>query len=240
MVNISNIFATFCVENCTEKCAHYFKHTASYPSVSLMAVPSKVLKSIVRDNLLQHLADAGMLTDAQHGFLPKKSRTSQMLKVMEDWSAEVESGGPVDVAYLDFAKAFDSVPHWRLLEKLHAYGIRGKLLDWISAFLIDRRQRVVIRGSKSEWASVTSGTPQGSVLGPTLFTLFVNDMPQQVLSCVKLFADDTKLYCPVTGVADLQADIDALVNWSKKWLLPFNSTKCSVMTSAGRTQAMPK
>ena len=202
----------------------------SYRPVSLTAVPSKVLESIIRDNLLQHLSDAGALTDAQHGFLPKKSCTSQLLEVMEDWSAAVESGEPVDVAYLDFAKAFDSVPHRRLLGKLHAYGIRGKLLDWISAFLIDRRQRVVIQGSKSEWVPVTSGIPQGSVLGPTLFTVFVNDMPQQVLSCIKLFADDTKLYCPVTGgVADLQADIDALVNWSKKWLLPFNSTKCRVM-----------
>ena len=91
----------------------------------------------MQDNLLQHLSDAGMLTDAQHGFLPKKSCTSQLLEVMEDWSAAVESGEPVDVAYLDFAKAFDSVPHKRLIEKLHAYGIRGKLLDWISAFLIN-------------------------------------------------------------------------------------------------------
>ena len=129
-----------------------------------------------------------------------------------------------------FAKAFDSVPHKRLLGKLHAYGIRGRLLDWIATFLLARRQRVVIQGSKSEWAPVTSGIPQGSVLGPTLFTLFVNDMPQQVSSCVKLFADDTKLYRPVTnGSTELQADIDALVKWSKEWLLPFNSTKCRVM-----------
>ena len=90
---------------------------------------SKVLKSIVQDNLLQHLSDAEVLTDAQHGFLPKKSCTSQLLEVMEDWSAAVESGEPVDVAHLDFAKAFDSVPHRKFLEMLHAYGIRGKLLD---------------------------------------------------------------------------------------------------------------
>ena len=150
--------------------------------------------------------------------------------MMEDWSAVIEDGEPVDVAYLDFAKAFDSVPHKRLIGKLHAYGIRGRVLDWIAAFLLDRRQRVVIQDSKSEWAPVTSGIPQGSVLGPTLFTLFVNDMPQQVSSCVKLFADDTKLYRRVTnGSAELQADIDALVKWSKEWLLPFNNTKCRVM-----------
>ena len=203
---------------------------ASYRPVSLTAVPSKVLESIVRDNLLNHLSESGLLNDAQHGFLPKRSRTSQLLEVMEDWSGAIEDGEPVDVAYLDFAKAFDSVPHKRLLGKLHAYGIRGRLLDWIAAFLLDRRQRVVIQGSKSEWAPVTSGIPQGSVLGPTLFTLFVNGMPQQVSSCVKLFADDTKLYRRVTnGSTELQADIDALVKWSKEWLLPFNSTKCRVM-----------
>ena len=114
------------------------------------------------------------------------------------------------------AKAFDSVPHKRLIGKLYAYGIRGKLLEWIAVFLLDRRQTVMIQGSKSKWAPVTSGIPQGSVLGPTLFTLFVNDMPQQVSSCLKLFADDTKLYRRVTGgTAELQADLDALVKWSR-------------------------
>ena len=213
---------------------------ASYRPVSLTAVPSKVLESIVRDNLLNHLSESGLLNDAQHGFLPKRSCTSQLLEVMEDWSGAIEDGEPVDVAYLDFAKAFDSVPHKRLLGKLHAYGIRGRLLDWIAAFLLDRRQRVVIQGSKSEWAPVTSGIPQGSVLGPTLFTLFVNDMPQQVSSCVKLFADDTKLYRRVTnGSTELQADIDALVKWSKEWLLPFNSTKCRVMHLGRRNAEHP-
>ena len=173
------------------------------------------------NNLLNHLSESRLLNDAQHGFLPERSCTSQLLEVMEDWSGAIEDGEPVDVAYLDFAKAFDSVPHKRLLGKLHAYEIRGRLLDWIPAFLLDRRQRVVIQGSKSEWAPVTSGIPQGSVLGPTLFTLFVNDMPQQVSSCVKLFADDTKLYRRVTnGSTELQADIDALVKWSKEWLPP--------------------
>ena len=149
---------------------------------------------------------------------------------MEDWSAAVEDGDPVDVAYLDFSKAFDSVPHQRLLRKLSAYGISGKLLDWIEAFLVGRGQRVVVQGSKSAWAPVTSGIPQGSVLGPTLFTIFVNDMPSQVANHIKLFADDTKLYCRVPdSTSDLQADIDALARWSEKWLLPFNESKCKIM-----------
>ena len=128
------------------------------------------------------------------------------------------------------SKTFDSVPHQRLLGKLEAYGVRGKLLRWIEAFLVGRKQRVVIQGSKSAWAPVTSGIPQGSVLGPTLFTIFVNDMPAQVTNSIKLFADDTKLYSRIPdGHAGLQADIDALQRWSEKWLLPFNISKCKVM-----------
>ena len=203
---------------------------ASYRPISLTAVPSKVFESIVRDHLLEHMSETGQINRAQHGFLPKRSCSSQLMEVMEDWSAALEDGDPVDVAYLDFAKAFDAVPHRRLLSKLSAYGVRGKLLAWIEAFLIDRRQRVVVQGSKSAWALVTSGIPQGSVLGPTLFTIFINDMPQQVGNCVKLFADDTKLYRRVPdSTCGLQADIDALMRWSKKWLLPFNASKCKVM-----------
>ena len=133
----------------------------------------------------------------------------------------MEDGDPLDVAYLDFAKAFDSVPHLRLLSKLRSYGVRGRLLDWIEAFLVGRRQRVVVQGSKSSWAPVTSGIPQGSVLGPTLFTIFVNDVPSQVANCIKLFADDTKLYCRVPeGSAGLQPGMDALVRWSDGGVAP--------------------
>ena len=156
--------------------------------------------------------------------------SSQLMEAIEDWGAAVEAGDPVDVAYLDFSKAFDSVPHQRLLGKLRSYGVGGKLLGWIEAFRVGRKQRVVIQGSKSAWAPISSGIPQGSVLGPTLFTIFVKDMPTQVTNSIKLFADDTKLYCRMPdGGAGLQADIDALVKWSEKWLLPFNVSKCRVM-----------
>ena len=202
----------------------------SYRPVSLSSVPSKVMESTIRDRLLQHLCDPGLLNKAQHGFLPKRSCSTQLLEALEDWSAAVEAGEPIDVAYLDFSKAFDSVPHQRLITRLHGYGIRGKVLDWITAFLLDRQQRVVIRSAKSNWTPVTNGIPQGSVLGPILFNIFVNDMPSQVSGCIKLFADDTKLYRHVTdGSAEFQADIDALARWSIKWLLPFNAAKFKVM-----------
>ena len=203
--------------------------------MSLTAIPSKVLESIVRDHLLSHFASTGLLHDAQHGFLPRRCCTTQLLAVMEDWSAAVEAGDPVDIAYLDLSKAFDSVPHQRLLGKLRSYGVGGKLLCWIEAFLIGRTQRVVIQGSKSSWAPVTSGIPQGSVLGPTLFTIFVNDMPSHVVNKVMLFARDTKLYCSAPdSAAGLQQDLDSLADWSEKWLLPFNASKCKVMHVGSR------
>ena len=206
------------------------RNPANYRPISLTAIPCKVLESIVRDHLLEHLMSADLMHPSQHGFLPRRSCTTQLMEVMEAWTAAVEEGDPVDVVYLDFAKAFDSVPHQRLLCKLESHGISGKLLDWIAAFLVGRQQRVMIQGSKSAWAPVTSGVPQGSVLGPTLFTIFVNDIPTQVDSSVQLFADDTKLYRRVSdGKNSLQADIDALVNWSEEWLLPFNASKCKVM-----------
>ena len=204
----------------------------SYRPVSLTSVPSKVLESLVRDGILQHMSESGLLHPAQHGFLPRRSCATQLIEVLEDWTRALDAREPVDVAYLDFSKAFDSVPHQRLLHKLEAYGIRGKLLQWVKAFLTKRSQRVVVQGAKSQWSQVLSGIPQGSVLGPTLFIIFVNDLPSQLLGSVKLFADDTKVYGQVQqldGQSSVQADLDSLSEWSAKWLLPFNAAKCKIM-----------
>ena len=173
-----------------------------------------------------------MVHDAQHGFVPKRSCVSQLLCALNDWTQALEGGDPVDVCYLDFQKAFDSVPHRRLLRKIYDLGIRGSTLGWIEAFLSRRRQRVVIRGEKSEWAPVLSGVPQGSVLGPTLFLAFVNDMPKTTRSDIKLFADDAKVYANVKdqdGQQKLQDDLISHGAWSEKWLMPFNVSKCSTL-----------
>ena len=203
---------------------------SNYRPVSLTSVPSKIMESVIRDQLLEHMQSAGLLSDAQHGFIPRRSCATQLLVTLEDWTRLMENGEPVDVVYTDFKKAFDSVPHRRLLSKLHSYGIRGKLLRWLEAFLTKRRQRVVVNGVFSGWSVVTSGIPQGSVLGPVLFTLYVNDLPDAVTSTVQLFADDMKIYRGVGGGTDhniLQADLDRFVAWSERWLLPFNAAKCS-------------
>ena len=135
----------------------------------------------------------------------------------------------VDAIYLDFQKAFDNVPHHRLFTKLKGYGISGNILEWIKNFLSERKQKVVLNGSNSKWTDVTSGIPQRSVLGPILFTIYINDLSDVVQNVAKLFADDIKLYAAVNNTNDvikLQGDIDILMQWSKDWLLTFNKSKC--------------
>jgi len=133
---------------------------------------------------------------------------------------------------MDFAKAFDKVSHWRLAIKLRNYGITGNLNQWIEDFLHQRTQRVVCNGEHSEWAPVRSGVPQGSVIGPILFLLYINDLPEEVGATVRLFADDTIMYMTMTGATDaasLQQDLDHLAAWEEKWMMKFHPDKCSVL-----------
>ena len=167
---------------------------------------------------------------------------TQLLETLDEWTSILEEGDSVDALYLDFSKAFNSVPHQRLLLKLRSCWVGGKLLNWVEAFLTGRRQRVSVNGSRSEWAAVTSGVPQGplgAVLGPLLFVVFVNDLPGEVLSSVKMFADDTKIYRSVSQASDvhlLQADLNALVGWSERWQLPFNREKCKALHLGRRNE----
>ncbi|KAI8505108.1 hypothetical protein Bbelb_172170 [Branchiostoma belcheri] len=208
------------------------KSPSNYRPVSLTSVTGKVLEGIVRDQIVDHMKSNELFTKHQHGFLPGRSTVTQILECLEDWTESLDGGEPTDVIYLDFRKAFDSVPIQRLLTKIASYGIKGKLLQWIASFLSDRKQRVCVNGALSSWAEVTSGVPQGSVLGPVLFTVFVNDMPEAVTNQLKLFADDTKMYCPVTQekhCEELQANLYKLEEWSTKWQLCFHPDKCTVL-----------
>ena len=131
----------------------------------------------------------------------------------------------MDVVYLDFQKAFDKVPHQRLLLKLKAHGIGNDVITWIEKWLTHRRQRVIVDGDISNWKSVLSGLPQGSVLGPKLFLIYINDLEDDISSKVLNFADDTKVFGNVTKQS-LQDDLDKLVQWSEKWQMLFNFGKC--------------
>ena len=127
-----------------------------------------------------------------------------------------------------YRKAFDTVPHHRLLHKLQQLALDENLMKWLHSFLTDRLMRVVINGSASEWMAVLSGVPQGSVLGPLLFLLFINDLPDWIKANIRMFADDTKIWTQVTAAADmqiLQTDLDSLSLWSKEWLLGFSPEK---------------
>ena len=146
----------------------------------------------------------------------------------------IESGNAVDVIYTDFSNAFDSVLHQRLLKKMESLGITGNTLSWVKAFLSNRQQCVRVDDTLSNWISVISGIPQGSVLGPILFVIFINDMPEMVKSMCQLFADDAKLFRSVdlrdeTSNLTLQEDLEILHHWSEKWQLPFNTGKCKVL-----------
>ena len=126
------------------------------------------------------------------------------------------------IVYLDFKKAFDSVPHQRLLSKLAVYGITGNIFKWIKDFLTNRHQRVRVGNHYSPMTEVLSGIPQGSVLGPILFTIFINDLPNCIQSCCKVFADDTKIYDSTDNAGRIQDDIIRLQRWSDLWNLYFN------------------
>jgi len=144
----------------------------------------------------------------------------------------LDDGEPADIVYLDFAKAFDKVPHSRLLKKVAAVGIDGKLLQWIKYWLSDRRQRVSVNKVLSGWKKVISGVPQGSVLGPLLFIIFINDLENNLTSKICKFSDDTKL-CKKVGtdalVLEMQEDLNKLWDWSEVWEMKFNTKKCVVM-----------
>ena len=166
----------------------------NYRPVSLTSIFSKFMESIIKDHLMCHLLSNNLLSAYQFGFIPGRSCTTQLLYVLDYFTHHLDQGDSVDVIYLDFQKAFDSVPHQRLIQKLSSFGIHGKTLLWIKDFLRNRTQQVVLNGQKSGSILVTSGVPQGSVLGPLLFTMFVNDIPSIVSSPTFMFADDTKIF----------------------------------------------
>ena len=208
------------------------KEAGNYRPVSLTSVPCKLLEKFIRNHLMDYMVENNLISSKQFGFVEKRSTNLQLLNVLKDWCDCLENKNSIDCIYLDFRKAFDTVPHERLLHKLQKYNINKDLIIWIKNFLSGRRQRVEINRKLSEWKPVLSGIPQGSVLGPFLFLLYINDLPDSVKSNIYLFADDTKIFREIKDNADqvlLQEDLDVVMKWSKLWLLDFNTDKCVYM-----------
>ena len=193
----------------------------NYRPVSLTSVICKLLERLIKDHMVDFLVKHKLLNSSQHGFLKARSCLTNMLCFLEEITKWIDVGLPVDIIYLDFQKAFDKVPHQRLLLKLKAHGIGDSITDWIEQWLTDRRQRVVVDGEVSNWKSVLSGVPQGSVLGPILFLIYINDLDDSITSNILKFADGDKQH--------LQNDLDRLVKWSEKWQMLFNFGKCKCL-----------
>lgn len=205
---------------------------ANYRPVSLTSVVCKVLERLIRDRIAKYLEAENLLSTSQHGFVKGRSCTTNLLETLDVVTKSLADGYAVNLIYLDFLKAFDMVPHRRLLLKLKGYGFKTDLLNWLESFLSNRRQRVVLGDSVSEWKSVTKGVPQGSVLGPLLFLLFINDMPELFSNQSKLYAEDSKIIAMIEDIGKalaLQNDINALTDWTKNWLMRLNVSKCKVM-----------
>ncbi|PJE77527.1 hypothetical protein CI610_03548 [invertebrate metagenome] len=205
----------------------------NYRPVSLTSIIVKTLEKLVRDSIVKHMDKNDLLSSKQFGFISGRSTQLQLLTVLEEWTDIIDKGGQLDVIYMDFMKAFDKVPHQRLLKKLTGYGISQKIVKWIEDFLSNRCQRVIVKGKSSKTYPVISGIPQGSVLGPILFVIYINDLPEITASQSPLFADDTKLYRQINSNDDvqiLQNDLDKLQIWSNTWLLKFHPKKCKVLS----------
>ena len=207
---------------------------ANYRPVALTCILCKVLEHVVCSNINRQLATYSWLSNYQHGFRARRSCESQLLIATNDLNQALNQNGRVDAAVLDFSKAFDKVPHRRLLRKLDHCGVRGDTLKWLEHFLIGRKQRVVIDGVESDECDVVSGVPQGSVLGPLLFIIFINDIGAQLSpdTQIRLFADDALVYRVMHSHQDViafQADLDKLTAWADKWCMSFNVDKCYAM-----------
>ena len=209
------------------------KDPLNYRSVSLLPIFGKVLEKLVCDELLRHVAP--VLSSAQHGFLPGRSCVTNLTTYLHTAWRSISDGCQTDSIYTDFSAAFQSVNHKLLLHKLSdSYSITGKIYDWFVSYLSEREQRVIVNGKTSEWIKVTSGVPEGALLAPLLFSLFINDLPTVLESsqCV-MYADDVKIYRPIFSRSDcelLQTDLSNLCKWSADWQLSLNPQKCVAFT----------
>ena len=211
------------------------KEASNYRPISLLPVVSKILERHFHQHITSYLSEANPLSNKQWGFQAGKSTVTALLSVTHEWFKILESGQEVGSIFFDLRKAFDSVPHRLLLDKVQSCGLDPCTLSWIRSYLTDRKQHVVVGGDSSPDTPVLSGVPQGSVLGPLLFLIYIDDVSSISLSegsTLNLFADDMLLYKPIKSSVDfnnLQSDIDKVSEWVDRNHLTLNTAKCKSM-----------
>ena len=201
---------------------------SNYRPISLLPLFAKIFERIVFKNLYNYLKSNNLITKNQSGFTPGDSGTNQLISLIHDIHKAFDDNRCLEVrsVYLDMSKAFDKVWHEGLLHKLCQNGVEGNILKFFESYLSNRRQRVVLNGKCSNWAPIHSGVPQGSVLGPLLFLIYINDLECGIKSQIKFFADDTSLYSvvkdPITSAAELNHDLKIISEWANQWKMSFN------------------
>ena len=206
----------------------------NYRPISLLSCLSKVLERLVCDKLRVYLEVNNLITDAQYGFRRGSSTLDQLLDIYDHTMKKMDEKMITKLIFLDVSKAFDKVWHRGLIHKMERLGIRGQLLEFFKDYLSDRQQRVALKGTLSSWTTIKAGVPQGSILGPILFLIYTNDMPEEIKSIIKMFADDMIL--GATGKTSeecssiLQPNIDKLAAWAYIWKITLNPLKTKCLT----------
>ena len=222
--------------------------SGNYRPISLLPIVSKVFESLIASSIIRHADSLKLFSDCQYGFRATRSTADVLTVISERLSRVLEAGGRARAVALDISKAFDKVWHAGLIHKLCGYGINGHLLDLIRSFLSNRQLKVVLDGQESACYSINAGVPQGSVLGPILFLLFINDLPDDLLSLIAIYADDTTVYdcqeeTDAFSMLDqarcLESDLRDIVEWGKKWLVTFNAGKTKLLSVSKCHRATP-
>ena len=210
----------------------------NYRPISLLNTIEKVFERVVFKHIFNFYRDISFFTPSQSGFLPGDSTVNQLAYLYNNFCKALDDGLEVRVVFFDISKAFDKVWHQGLLVKLHESGIRGNVHQWLSDYLTNRRQQVVLPGTMSDCVTIASGVPQGSILGPLLFLVYINDIVQDIGSNINLFADDTSLHLIVETPSEthdtMQNDIQKICLWADKWLVNFNPSKSESMIISRR------